>query len=179
MPINAPLLIVLSTILAYFLKVIAGFGASLILVPILSSSLDMKTATILACLGDIFSSGIIFKKFIKQVKWRVVFKVGIGLFIGTFIGVSLFTRIDAEILKKMFGLFILIYVALQVFDSLVLKKSRRIPLTTAPIWGLFAGITGGVFNINGPLLVIFMNNSLKNKNEIRANLMALFFIDSI
>lgn len=179
MPNNAPLLIVLSTILAYFLKVIAGFGASLILVPVLSSGIDIKTATILACLGDIVSSGIIFKKFIKQVKWKIVLKVALGLFVGTFIGVSLFTKIDAEILKRMFGIFIIVYVALQLFNNLVSKSKKHITLASAPIWGLFAGITGGIFNINGPLLVIFMNNALKNKNEIRANLMALFFIDSI
>lgn len=179
MPNNAHLLIVFSTVLAYFLKVIAGFGASLILVPVLSSGLDMKTATILACLGDIVSSGIIFKKFIKDIKWKIVSKVCIGLFAGTFIGVSLFTKIDAEILRKYFGLFILAYVLLQIFNKTVLKKRRKISTATAPIWGLFAGITGGIFNVNGPLLVIFMNNALKNKDEIRANLMTLFFLDSI
>lgn len=171
--------IVIATFLAYLLKVIAGFGASVVLLPILTIIMDIKTATVLASLGDVVSSAIIFTKWRKKVQWKLVLTIASSLFIGTFIGVTIFNKLDANLLKKCFGGFIVIYIMMQVLTSKITKRVKPFkPVFSIP-FGLIAGISGGIFNINGPFLVIFMNQTESTKATIKANLIALFFIDSI
>jgi len=176
---NKYIYIAIATFIAYMLKVLAGFGASLILMPVFSLVMDIKTATILACLGDVISSFLIFLKYRNHVKWKMLIRLTVFLFIGTFIGVTLFTKLDSSILKKFFGGFILIYIVLQVFISKTAHNKKKLNTLWSIPFGLLAGISGGIFNINGPFLVIYMNHACNSKSAIKANLIALFFVDSV
>lgn len=162
---------------AFFLKGLTGFGASLILMPFLSLFIDIKTAVVIACLADVSSSFIFMIKRRKNIKWLVVRNVGSGLAIGTLIGVNIFQKVDGSLLKRILGIFIISYIALPFLLKNVFKNTQK------GIFGTFAGfiggICGGIFNTNGPPIVMYITKALKSKLNIRSTLLTIFFFDSV
>jgi len=169
----------ITTFLAYLIKGIAGFGPSLIVVPIFSIFIDIKDAVIIAALADFLSSLVLTIKGFKSISWKHTKRIGIGLLTGTLIGVSIFKAIDTIVLKKLLGAFILIYLISPYFTRNLFPKTRKINKFWGIILGLVGGVCGGLINTNGPPVVIYMNNVLNHKEQMRPTLAFLFLIDSI
>ncbi|MDD3647697.1 MAG: sulfite exporter TauE/SafE family protein [Candidatus Dojkabacteria bacterium] len=168
---------IISIFIAFILKGISGFGTSLILMPILSQFMDIKAAIVLSALADLLSSFSLALKFNKNILWKKVRLIGLGLFIGTLIGVNILNSLDSEILKKLLGIFIIMYVLLPFLISKLYSSKHKTALGLFS--GLAGGVCGGIFNTNGPPIIMYMSKVLKDKNTIRATLLSLFSMDSI
>lgn len=58
------------------------------------------------------------------------------------------------------------------------SRRRDLPGFWGAIAGFIGGILGGMFDTNGPPLIIYFSQKL-NKQQFRATLVAIFFIDAI
>jgi uncharacterized membrane protein YfcA len=167
------------TVFAYFLKGIAGFGPSLIIIPVFSLFMDIKEAVVIAALADVVSSGILMVKTRQNVDWKSVKMVMGGLCLGTIIGVSILKWVNPSIMKKALGSFIVLYVILPFISAKIFTGEAKRKGLWGTVCGLIAGLCGGVFNTNGPPLVIYVTKLVKEKISVKATLFMIFFLDGI
>jgi len=164
------------TIIAYFIKGVAAFGPSLIIVPVFALFMDIKDAVILAALADVLSSFILVVRGYKTIDWKSIRYVGLGLLVGTIIGVNLFVSLNGDVIRKLLGGFIIFYILLPILYRNI--KHIRLPRVIGVVFGLIGGICGGIINTNGPMVVIYITSVAKNKALIRSSLAMLFFVDA-
>jgi len=175
--------IILSIIIAffaYFVKGLAGFGPSLIIIPVFSLFIDIKQAIIIAALADLLSSGVLIGGSYKHINWKIFKRVGIGLLVGTLLGVSIFRSLDSSMIKRMFGILLLSYIVIPLFLSKLSTQINRLKgWFGGLISGFVGGICGGMFNTNGPPLLIYISTVLSSKESIRSTMLGLLFVDSL
>lgn len=171
------ILVLLTSITAYLIKGLVGFGPSLIIVPVLSAFLDFRTAVAIASLADVVSSGLLYFKERKKVSIRRMSIILSGMLVGTFIGVNMFSYIPGHLLQKLFGVY-LIFVAIKSF---VVKSEKTIEYNKyiAMSVGVLAGILGGITNVNGPPIVMYLKSITEDKRNLRPNLSFIFFFDAV
>jgi uncharacterized protein len=173
------IVVLLTSVTAYFIKGLVGFGPSLLIVPVLSIFFGFKTAVVIATLADMTSSGLIYFKERKKVKFKQIGIIIAGLFIGTVFGVRLFNLVSVDLLKRVFGFFLIVIVLKNIIFKNKKEKIQTFNKSKAFLVGIFGGILGGLFNTNGPPIVMYLDKVTENKKNMRSNLSAVFFINAI
>jgi len=170
------LLASLIVLIAHMVKGLTGFGSSLIIVPLLSLFLDIKFVVPVMAVLTLFASILLFLKTKKHINKEFLL-VLIFVIIGSFIGVKILASYNSLILKKLFGIIVILFAIHMLITSNKTAK-KAIKKFWGAIAGIIAGILGGMFDTNGPPLVIYFSRKLK-KQAFRATLTVIFFIDVI
>ena len=99
----------------------------------------------------------------KFVKWTIILKFSLLIPLGVYIGLEIFRNVDADDIKNLIGLFIIIALVLQN-----LKSIRNIIITSN--WYYLVGFLTGILNILvgviAPLLAVIIKHSLNEKKSI-------------
>ena len=99
----------------------------------------------------------------KFVKWTIILKFSLLIPLGVYIGLEIFRNVDADDIKNLIGLFIIIALVLQN-----LKSIRKITISSN--WYYLIGFLTGIFNILvgviAPLLAVIIKHSLNEKKSI-------------
>jgi uncharacterized membrane protein YfcA len=143
-------------ILAFVVSIISatfGFGSAIILIPFSSFLLPIKKAiaivTIFFIAGNL-SKIIIFR---KHIDWKTTFLIWVGAVPMVFIGAYLMVIAPSEIIKKVLGIIILLYVINDYFNLTKHIKLNKIAIAGAGgAYGFFAGIIGTGSAIKAALL---------------------------
>ncbi|MBW2989357.1 sulfite exporter TauE/SafE family protein [Candidatus Woesearchaeota archaeon] len=159
--------------IAFFIRGMTGFANSLILVPLLSLFLDIKIVVSIAAMIALIAGIYLFHITKEKIEKEFIF-VLIFVLIGTFIGTNFLVRYSSDLLKKAFGVVIILFSIQMFFD----KKPKKIKKYWGALAGIIAGILGGMFTTNGPPLAIYFGNKLK-KQSFRATLNVIFLIDTV
>ena len=178
MELSAEFLIIFSLILfvSSLLHGSIGFGFPMIATPLLAMVTDMKTAiiciaipTLLINLISIFSEG----NFLQAVKRFYPLAI-IGM-IGSAIGTQILIYSSSELFKLLLAFSILLYLFIQKF-KIEMKWIREKKRLSMIIFGLSAGIIGGLTNVMASILIIYSLESKHSKKEIiqSTNLCFLF-----
>lgn len=93
------------------------------------------------------------------------------------IGIYLFNSAPNEIIKPLFGVFIAVLAALELWTAYQLRE-KPAPLVAWKAWlFLFSGgIVQGLYASGGPLVVYYSAREFESKKEMRSTLSALWFI---
>jgi hypothetical protein len=163
--------------IAYMVKGVTGFASSLIAVPLLSLFLDIKFVVPVIATMTFFSGIMLFVMTRQHINKQEFFILIPFVLVGSFLGVQILANFDSIILKKIFAIFVIIFSIrmLLVAHKPSIKKLKKY---WAVIAGVIAGILGGMFDTNGPPLVIYLSHKLK-KAAFRATLTVIFFVDII
>jgi uncharacterized protein len=146
-------LISLLTLVAAAVGTLTGFGTSTIMVPVLLSFFPLGETLLLA--GIVHWFGNIWKMllFREGIRWRLILSFGIPGIAAGAAGGMLVTRLNEELLSRVLGAALVIYV---VF--LVVNRRFRLPQSTA--WavagGTLSGFLAGVFGIGGAVRGAFL-----------------------
>lgn len=165
-----PLLIATAFSLGFYIESIIGFGGGLIAYAILGFFMDIKSMVLVGLyIGTCASAYIIItdhKSFSKK-----VFLSSLPVcFLGTIIGVLIFTKIDSKTMLVIFGaLSIILSTKIIFFDDLKFPNLFKNALLS------IGGISHGLFGIGGPFVVNAVKGEFKNKSELRTT-MAVFFV---
>ncbi len=153
-----------------------GFGFPMIATPLLAMVTDMKTAilyiaipTLLINLISIFSEG----NFLQAVK-RFYPLALIGM-IGSVIGTQILIYSSSELFKLLLAFSILLYLFIQEFKiQMVWIREKKV--LSMIVFGLTAGIIGGLTNVMASILIIYSLESKHTKKEViqSTNLCFLF-----
>ena len=154
------------TLLSFFTAImtsIAGAGGGTVL---LASMLQfMNPSEAIPVHGVIQLSSNIARIWLlrKFVKWTIILKFSLLIPLGVYIGLEIFRNVDADDIKNLIGLFIIIALVLQN-----LKSIRKITISSN--WYYLMGFLTGILNILvgviAPLLAVIIKHSLNEKKSI-------------
>ncbi|RBQ30767.1 hypothetical protein CRU92_10515 [Arcobacter sp. FW59] len=143
-----------------------GFGFPMIATPILAMVTDMKTAVIYVAIPTLLlniSALIVEKNFFQIVK--KFYLLAIFAMIGSAIGTQILIYSNSEIFKLLLAISILFYLFSQKFSFSMPWVEKKKILSTV-IFGLSAGIIGGLTNVMALVLIIYSLESKHTKREI-------------
>lgn len=165
---------------SHIIKGATGFANALIAIPLLSLLMDIRFVVPMFLLFDFPSSGMIAWKERKFIQWKEVGTVFIGVFIGTLIGAYLLISLATDILKPVFGLVVIgfgLHIATRKNPIEGGRWGRGRGKMLGVISGFLAGITGGMFGMDGPIVVLYLSHQLQ-KAMFRATLVSIFLLGS-
>ena len=99
----------------------------------------------------------------KFVKWGIILKFSLMIPLGIYLGLEIFQSFDAEDIKKLIGLFIIIALILQ---NIKFIKNLIISSNWYYIVGLFTGILNILVGVIAPLLAVIVKQSINEKKSI-------------
>ncbi|MGE3592905.1 MAG: sulfite exporter TauE/SafE family protein [Arcobacter sp.] len=153
-----------------------GFGFTMIATPLLAMVTDVKTAilyiaipTLLINIISIYSEG----NFIQAVKR--FYPIAILAMIGSAIGTQILIFSSSDFFKLLLAFSIFLYLFIQKFriEMKWIREKKRLSMV---VFGLIAGIIGGLTNVMASILIIYSLESKHTKKEIiqSTNLCFLF-----
>lgn len=168
----------LAAVLAFAVETALGFGATLIVVAIGSFFADLDT--LLPAIGplNLLLSLYIVARYHRDVDRRVLFGKLVPLMaIGLPIGVLVVDALDASLLKRLFGAFLVVVSALELARARS-GRSAPAPLDRPAEIGLLVlgGAIHGAFMTGGPMAVYVTSRLLSDKARYRATLSSLWAI---
>jgi uncharacterized membrane protein YfcA len=154
-----------------------GFGESLIAVPLLAFWIPLDVAVPLSVLLSITIAGIV----VIQDWNKIHLKSAGGLIgftlIGIPIGLLLLVKTDERIVKAALGVVISLF-SVYFLTGKQLKELKRDSISWLFGCGLFSGILGGAYGLNGPPLVVYGAKRRWSAQHFRATTQGYFLVAS-
>jgi len=169
------LIVCLILAIAEAVYVLLGFGAGLIAVGTMALLLpELKDAVVLLLLVNLPAELWVVRSSWRQISWRGVLVIFVGVAVGTPIGTSLLRWGDARFLLIVLGVFLVAVGS--VFLFIKDNRGRQVPRWIAGPIGITSGILTGLFGTGGPPLILFYRLQGVDKAAFRGNLMAIFLL---
>lgn len=151
-PTAPTLLVIIIIFLSTFTRSALGFGDALIAMPLLVMVVGIKMATPLVALAAPTISTMILIGAWRKVDIKAAWRLVISSLVGIPIGLFFLVNAPESIVKAVLG-FILIGFGLYnlLSPKLPLLRDERLSY----VFGFIAGILGGAYNANGPLVVVY------------------------
>ena len=160
---------------AAFIKGAIGFGFPSLATPLLSLFVNVKTAVVVLILPNIVMDGI---QFVRRgtplaIARRFGFLLAAGA-VGMVLGTRVLTLLSPKAATLVLGVFVLIFVTLNVTGLAPKIPARWEPWLSAPA-GFVAGLIGGVTNSPATALVLYFHGVGLSKDEFIPSVAFAFF----
>ncbi|AWK52730.1 sulfite exporter TauE/SafE family protein [Clostridium beijerinckii] len=168
----------ISTLLAYFIKGITGFGNTLVMGSLFSFVVSNRLTTPVDLIFGIPTNTYIVWRERKNISLKVVIPLSLMLLAGIIPGTFLLKVGNDRILKSILGV-VVVGMALEMWTR---KPNKNESQKNNPIFmvliGVISGVLAGLYGI-GALLVAYISRTTDNKSEFRANICCVFLVDNI
>ncbi|TNF37414.1 MAG: sulfite exporter TauE/SafE family protein [Gammaproteobacteria bacterium] len=161
-------------IAAFLIRGIAGFGSGLIAIPLLALMFPLSIVVPVVGLLDYIAATSHGFAHRKHINWKIILPLLPFTLIGIVAALYLFKTVDAHLLRKALGIFVLLFAAYTLFVNTQGLKGSRLWAIPA---GLFGGFISALFGTGGPFYVIYMRLQQLDKQIFRATAAAIFLID--
>ena len=156
-----------------FTQGLAGFGSTLVALPILALVFDVKLAVPVCTTLALVLNMVMVARLGRHVRWRPLFLLIAASLPGMPLGAYALHRLPGHWLK--------IVLALAIFAFVANQRRGCGRLTPAgPGWGVAAGFAagclGGAIGINGPPIVAWVSRLGLDRHAMRATLTAYFLL---
>lgn len=172
------LFLFLSTVLAYLIKAITGFGNTLVMGSLFSFMVPNRLTTPIDLIFSIPTNIYIVWRERKNISLKVVVPLSLMLLAGIIPGTLLLKVGSDRILKAILG----IVVVGMALEMLTRKQVQDTNKKTNPFFltaiGITSGILAGLYGI-GALLVAYISRSSDNKGQFRGNICCVFLVDNV
>jgi hypothetical protein len=160
---------------AAFIKGAIGFGFPSLATPLLSLFVNVKTAVVVLILPNIVMDGI---QFVRRgtplaIARRFGFLLAAGA-VGMVLGTRVLTLLSPKAATLVLGIFVLVFVTLNVTGLAPKIPARWEPWLSAPA-GFAAGLIGGVTNSPATALVLYFHGVGLSKDEFIPSVAFAFF----
>jgi uncharacterized protein len=166
---------VLAVFTAGIARGMLGFGATLIVVPCLITIYGPIEAVVIASIIEIPAVLSLLPTAIKHADWGHVAPVGIASLATIPLGAWLLVSLDPVVAQRVIAASVIIF-ALLLATGWRYKRPPSLGVKISV--GAASGITSGLANIGGPLVVMFLVASNKAAAGVRAGIMAYFSISA-
>jgi uncharacterized membrane protein YfcA len=163
--------VVLGALLAGVVRGLTGFGAAMILVPILSAVLGPAIAIPALTAVDALTTAPLLVDAVKRCRWREVLPLAAAATLALPLGVSILIHVDPETLRTGISCAILVLVAV-IGSGWRYSKAPSLPLTAAV--GAASGLMGGATGMSGPPVILFWLGGQNEAVLVRANINVFF-----
>ena len=158
---------------AAFLQTLSGFGFALIVMPVAVAMMGIDTAVPIVALTALILYTFNLIRYRQSLNLAVLKRLGIAVIIGVPVGILFIANLPETMIRFLLGLLLIGYALYVLF-------APQVTAVTSPKWGVvagfFAGCLGGAYNVPGPPLVVYGSASQWPKDEFRATLQSIFFI---
>lgn len=166
-------LIVGIIMLAFLGEAMFGFGAGLIAVPLVSLLLGVKEGVTLVLIFQVLMGFLLIRCY-RDIAWKAVGLLGVGLVIGSVIGTVSLVLVKESVLRLILAAFIFLFLAKSFFfKDLSFKKGGSGML--GGIAGALGGLFHGMIGTGGPPFVMYLSEIKIDKAAFRATLILLLF----
>jgi uncharacterized membrane protein YfcA len=153
-----------------------GFGNALIAMPLLILLLEVKTAAPLVALIGVLTALLMLLKDWRQLEIRDAVYLLLASLAGIPVGLFLLIALPENTIKWVLGLMLLGFGAFNL-AGVKLPKLERAWLALP--FGFISGILGGVYNANGPPVVIYGMLRGWSKDKFRTTLQGYFLLTGV
>lgn len=161
-------------LVAYGFRGITGFGSGLIAIPLLALIYPLHFVVPFITLLDWLASVLHGVRHRKEIQWPLLWPTLPFTLIGIAIALYLFKNIDAALLIKALGIFILCFAIYSLIAPTFEPHTSRIWAAPA---GLFGGIVSTLFGTGGPFYVVYLQFQGLAKGLFRATVATIFVIE--
>jgi len=168
--------IVLIVFVAAVMQSLTGFGFALLVMPLATLVIDLKTAAPLIALAGLTTYTVNLIRFHQAVNLRELARLGAASVPGIAVGIWALVQVDEMTINRAMGAILIAYAVLALVQP---AASRRPAQWWAYPAGFLAGCLGGAYNTPGPPVVVYGSLRQWAKDEYRAILQTLFFINGI
>jgi len=158
---------------AYTVRGIAGFGSGLIAIPLLTLLLPLTLVVPLVVLLDFVGSAGQGWRHRLRVSWRDLAPLLPFTVAGVLTALWLLDGLDADLLRRALGVFVLGYGAWQLSPLPAVRTTRWSSLP----YGVMGGLVGTLFGTGGPFYVIYLSMRGLEKEALRASFATWFLVD--
>ncbi len=159
-------------LLSAFVRSALGFGDAVIAMPLLAALLGLKTATPLVAFMGSTIAILILARHWRKGDWKASTLLVLSSLAGIPVGIYLLTRLPEAPLKIALGLVILAYGLFGILRPSLRIRDEKPALPC--LVGFAAGILGGAYNTNGPLVVVYARLREWPPERFRVTLKAYF-----
>ena len=172
-------LIVIIVSIAAFMQSLTGFGFALVVMPLLTIVLGVRIAAPLVALAGLTVYTINLIRYRQAINVGEAARLAMASAIGVPIGVWVLSNADEMVVNRLLGLLLIAYAAYTSYDQLAQPVVRRV-LSGRWVYpaGFAAGCLGGAYNTPGPPVIVYGSLRQWPKEEFRAVLQTLFFLNA-
>ncbi|MCK5648096.1 MAG: sulfite exporter TauE/SafE family protein [Gammaproteobacteria bacterium] len=159
---------------AYTIRGIAGFGSGLIAIPLLALMLPLSVTVPFVGFLDYSAALAHGFKLRSEIRWQQILPLLPFTLLGIFLALYLFNTLDAQLLKKFLGGFIISYA---LYTLLTIKPHTNSSYLWAIPSGIFDGLISTLFGTGGPFYVVYLKLRQLRKSQFRATIVMIFLVD--
>lgn len=174
MPVEIEIAIVLVTLVASVVQTIAGFGFSLLAVPVLSLLVEPAQAVVISAVLSFLNVARVSHVAREHTPWRIVGLLLVGSVIGLPLGMLVLLYASPEVLRLLVGL---VAAVMAVAIGMGLRWSHS-DLATG-VTGFVAGVLSTSTSINGPPIVLYLQATALGPAAFRAAMSNLLVLSGI
>ncbi|MGC9334431.1 MAG: sulfite exporter TauE/SafE family protein [Anaerolineae bacterium] len=168
------LLIAAVVFLASLLQSLSGFGFAIVIMPVLTLMLGLKTAAPLVALIALTVYVVNVTRFRRAIRAGEVLRLGLASAMGVPVGIWALSSVEEAVVKDVLGLLLLLFAAY----GLLRPTTSWVP---SPRWvypaDFFAGCLGGAYNTPGPPAIVYGTLRQWPRDEFRAVMQSLFLVN--
>jgi uncharacterized membrane protein YfcA len=169
-------LVVIVVFSASFVQTLTGFGFALMVMPLITLMLGLRTAAPLVALAGLTLYTINLLRHRAAFNVKEVVPMGVAAALGVPVGVWVLANADENLVRQLLGLILVAYA------SYALARPKA-PRLRSQRWaypaGFAAGCLGGAYNTPGPPAIVYGSLRRWPKDEFRAAMQALFLLTGL
>lgn len=173
---NTELIIILTVGFASFVRGVSGFGAALIIMPVLSGLTSIYTAAPLVAILGLTTDTFLCLYYRRSFDRKIVVNLWLGSALGIPLGFLVLRFFPANWMLMSLGLMITAYAVYALCDPVmpVLKSQKWIYGT-----GFVCGALGGSYNMPGPPIILYGNSQRWPQEKFKSNLSVFFWGNAV
>ncbi|MGD1863451.1 MAG: sulfite exporter TauE/SafE family protein [Phormidesmis sp.] len=169
---STELILLLTVVVASFVRGVSGFGAALVMMPVLSGLIGIQAAAPLVAIIGLTNDSLLCFYYRRSFEWNIVSKLWAGSIFGIPVGFLILRFFPARWMLSGLGVMITAYAVYALLTpALPILKSRRWIYGT----GLLCGTLSGSYNIPGPPVILYGNSQRWSQEKFKSNLSVFFW----
>ena len=170
------IVVMIATLVAAFVRGMAGFGAALILTPVFATFFGPAVAVPTLGLVDLIVATPMGVRAVRRSNWREILPLAVSALLALPFGVWMLTTVPDVALRIAMSIFILLAVT-ALWTGWRYKGQPGMGATLAV--GAVSGVTTGAIGMGGPPVVLFWLGGQNAAAQARTNTLAFFAVTGI
>lgn len=164
----------LTAFVAGFIQTVSGFGGALVMMMTLPFFLPMTTSSALAGAVCIPALVTVAWKFRSKIRVKLALFPTLVYLVFSAICIRIAANVNLDAAKAVFGVFLILLAA--YFNFVAGSFKLKANYLTAFVCAAISGVTGGMFGIGGPFLVLYFLAVTDDKEEYLGTINFVFVI---
>lgn len=166
----------LTVTLAGIVRGFAGFGAALVMAPVLALLYGATVAVPMMSAMEVPALFQIARIAQRETDWKRTGPMAAMAVLAIPVGVTVLTVVDPEVLRRGISVIVLLLVAIMAVGGLPpLRRTRPRDVATSAV----AGVMGGATGIGGPPLILYFLATGDPAKQVRGDLFGYFLVTSL